>query len=55
MKYIWIHAGNNPVTNHKNNPSGRSLLAQVVSLVGGTPVMRKSSDSLRMSTKSQWL
>jgi hypothetical protein len=32
--------------------SGRALLAHVVSLAGGTPVMRKSSDSSRMSTKS---
>jgi hypothetical protein len=31
---------------------GRVSLAQVVSLVGGTPVTRKSPDSSRMSTKS---
>jgi hypothetical protein len=35
--------------------SGRASLAQVVSLVGGTPVTRKSSDSSRMSMKSQRL
>jgi hypothetical protein len=32
--------------------SGRGSLAQVVSLTGGTPMTRKSSDSSRMSTKS---
>jgi hypothetical protein len=33
----------------------KGLAGQVVSMTGGTPVMRKSSDSLRMSTKSQRL
>jgi hypothetical protein len=32
--------------------SGRASLAQVVSLMGGIPVIRKSSDSSRMSTKN---
>jgi hypothetical protein len=35
--------------------SGRASLAQVVSLTGGIPVTRKSSDSSRMSTKNQRL